>query len=232
MALSGCLGNGVDGLIVGRFVGTNALAAVGGSSSQIINVLVGFFVAMTAGASVIIGQIYGAGKKEDLNCAIGNAVAAMAIAGLALAAVGILASPGLLRLLNTPEETLEGAVLYLLIYFLGVPFVMILNMESSILRALGDSFYPFLFMITGCILNILLDVLFVVAFGWGIAGVAVATVLAQVVNTLLLTLRLAHGTEEYRLTLHNLRLKGVTWSTCCASAFRRGCSPPCTAFPI
>ena len=201
--------NAADGLIVGRFVGTNALAAVGGSSAQIINVLVGFFVAMTAGASVVIGQIYGAGKKKDLNCAIGNAVAAMAIAGLALAAVGFLASPVLLRLLNTPEETLDGAVLYLRIYFLGVPFVMILNMESSILRALGDSFHPFLFMITGCILNIVLDVLFVVAFGWGIAGVAAATVLAQVVNTLLLTLRLSRGTEEYRLTLRNLQLRGV-----------------------
>ena len=188
--------NAADGLIVGRFVGTNALAAVGGSSAQIISVLVGFFVAMTAGASVVIGQIYGAGKKEELNCAIGNAVASMAIAGLALAAVGFLASPGLLRLLNTPEETLDGAVLYLRIYFLGVPFVMILNMESSILRALGDSFHPFLFMITGCILNIVLDVLFVVAFGWGIAGVAVATAMAQVVNALLLTLR-------------NLQLRGV-----------------------
>ena len=201
--------NAADGLIVGRFVGTNALAAVGGSSAQIINVLVGFFVAMTAGSSVVIGQIYGAGKKESLNRAIGNAVAGMAIAGLVLMIIGFLASPGLLRLLNTPEETLDGAALYLRIYFLGVPFVMILNMESSILRALGDSFHPFLFMITGCILNIALDVLFVVAFGWGIAGVAVATVAAQVANTLLLTWRLMRGTDEYRLSLRDLRLKGV-----------------------
>ena len=201
--------NAADGLIVGRFVGTNALAAVGGSSAQIINVLVGFFVAMTAGSSVVIGQIYGAGKKESLNRAIGNAVAGMAIAGLVLMIIGFLASPGLLRLLNTPEETLDGAALYLRIYFLGVPFVMILNMESSILRALGDSFHPFLFMITGCILNIVLDVLFVVAFGWGIAGVAVATVAAQVANTLLLTWRLMRGTDEYRLSLRDLRLKGV-----------------------
>ena len=103
--------NAADGLIVGRFVGTNALAAVGGSSAQIISVLVGFFVAMTAGASVVIGGGDGAGKKEELNCAIGNAVASMAIAGLALAAVGFLVSPGLLRLLNTPKETLDGAVL-------------------------------------------------------------------------------------------------------------------------
>ena len=201
--------NAADGLIVGRFVGTNALAAVGGSSAQIINMLVGFFVAMTAGASVVIGQIYGAGRKDDLNCAIGNAVAALGIAGVGLMIVGLLASPGLLRLLNTPEETLEGAALYLRIYFLGVPFVMVLNMESSILRALGDSFHPFLYMVIGCVMNIVLDILFVIGFGWSIAGVAIATVLAQVVNAGLLTLRLARGTEEYRLTLRNLKLKGV-----------------------
>ena len=201
--------NAADGLIVGRFVGTNALAAVGGSSAQIINMLVGFFVAMTAGASVVIGQIYGAGRKDDLNCAIGNAVAALGIAGVGLMIVGLLASPGLLHLLNTPEETLEGAALYLRIYFLGVPFVMVLNMESSILRALGDSFHPFLYMVIGCVMNIVLDILFVIGFGWGIAGVAIATVLAQVVNAGLLTLRLARGTEEYRLTLRDLKLKGV-----------------------
>ena len=201
--------NAADGLIVGRFVGTNALAAVGGSSAQIINVLVGFFVAMTAGASVVIGHIYGAGRTEDLDRAIGNAVTGMALSGVLLAVFGVLASPALLRLLNTPEETLEGAVLYLRIYFLGVPFVMILNMESSILRALGDSFHPFLFMVAGCLLNIALDLLLVVGLGWGIAGVAVATVAAQLMNAGLLTWLLMRGGKGYRLTFRNLKLKGV-----------------------
>ena len=201
--------NAVDGLIVGRFVGTNALAAVGGSSAQIINVLVGFFVAMTAGSSVIIGQIYGAGRREDLNRAIGSAVTVMGLFGLVLMALGLIASPGLLRLLNTPAETLEDAVLYLRIYFLGVPFLMVLNMESGILRAVGDSFHPFLFMIAGCVLNIVLDVVFVVVFGWGVAGVAVATVTAQGVNTALLTRQLARRDQEYRLTVRELGVKGV-----------------------
>ena len=201
--------NAVDGLIVGRFVGTNALAAVGGSSAQIINVLVGFFVAMTAGASVVIGQIFGAGRKEDLDRAIGNAVTALGLFGLVLTAFGLIASPALLRLLNTPEETMEGAILYLRIYFLGVTFVMILNMESSILRALGDSFHPFLYMVAGCLLNIALDFVFVVFFHWGIAGVAIATVAAQVLNTALHTWQLMRGTDEYRLSVRNLRLKGV-----------------------
>ena len=201
--------NAVDGLIVGRYVGTHALAAVGGSSAQIINVLVGFFVAMTAASSVVIGQIYGAGRMEDLNRAIGSAVTMMGLFGLGLMALGLAASPALLRLLNTPEETMEGAVLYLRIYFLGVPFVMILNMESSILRALGDSFHPFLFMVAGCVLNIVLDAVFVIVFGWGIAGVAVATVAAQVVNTALLTRQLARGDQPYRLTVRELGVKGV-----------------------
>ena len=201
--------NAVDGLIVGRFVGTNALAAVGGSSAQIINVLVGFFVAMTAGASVVIGQIYGAGRREDLNKAIGNAVTVMGLFGIALMVLGFAASPALLRLLNTPEETLEGAVLYLRIYFLGVPFLMVLNMESSILRAVGDSFHPFLFMVAGCVLNIVMDAVFVIVFGWGIAGVAIATVAAQVVNTALLTRQLNRKGQEYRLTFRELGIKGV-----------------------
>ena len=201
--------NAVDGLIVGRFVGTNALAAVGGSSAQIINVLVGFFVAMTAGASVIIGQIYGAGRTEELNRAIGTSVTVMALVGLGLMLVGLVVSPVLLRLLNTPEETMDGAVLYLRIYFLGVPFLMVLNMESSILRALGDSIHPFLYMVTGCVLNIIMDAVFVIVFGWGVAGVAVATVLAQVANTALLTWLLTHSTREYRLILRDMRIEGV-----------------------
>ena len=104
---------------------------------------------------------------------------------------------------------MEGAILYLRIYFAGVPFVMLLNMESSILRALGDSFHPFLYMVAGCVMNIVLDVLFVVAFGWGIAGVAVATVASQVLNMALLTWQLTRSRQVFRLTLHDLRLKGV-----------------------
>ena len=201
--------NAVDGLIVGRFVGTGALAAVGGSSAQIINVLVGFFVAMTAGASVVIGQIFGAGRKEELNQAVGNAVAALTLLGVLLGVFGFAAAPWLLQVLQTPAETIGGAALYLRIYFLGVPFVMILNMESSILRALGNSFHPFLFMMAGCLLNILLDLVFVLLCGWGIAGVAAATVAAQLLNAALLTARLMRGEKACRLQLRNLRLKGV-----------------------
>ena len=203
------LHSAVDGLIVGRFVGTVALAAVGGSSSQVINVLIGFFVAVTAGASVVIAQIYGAGRTEDVRIAAGNAIAVFALLGFLLMALGLVASPAMLRLMQTPEDTLPASVLYLRIYFLGVPFILVLNMESNMLRSVGDSFSPFLFMVVGCISNIILDVVFVVFFHWGVAGVAIATVAAQIINMLLLTRRLVRTDEPYRLSFRELKLKGV-----------------------
>ena len=201
--------NAVDGLIVGRFVGTVALAAVGGSSAQVINVLIGFFVAVTAGASVVIAQVYGAGRTEDVRIAAGNAIAVFALLGFFLMAVGLVASPAMLRILQTPEDTMPASVLYLRIYFLGVPFILVLNMESNMLRSVGDSFSPFLFMVVGCISNIVLDVVFVVFFHWGVAGVAIATVVAQIINMLLLTRLLIRTDEPYRLSFRELKLKGV-----------------------
>ena len=201
--------NAVDGLIVGRFVGTVALAAVGGSSAQIINLLIGFFVAITSGASVVIAQIYGAGRERDVQVAAGNAIAVFALVGAVLSVFGLVASPAMLRLLQTPEDTMDAAVLYLRIYFLGVPFVLVLNMESNMLRAVGDSFSPFLFMVVGCLTNIVLDALFVIVFHWGVAGVAIATVAAQLVNMGLLTRLLLKTGESYRLSFGELRLRGA-----------------------
>ena len=201
--------NAVDGMIVGRFVGTQALASVGGSSAQIINLLIGFFVAVTAGASVVIAQIYGAGRVDDVQNATGNAIAVFALFGVLLMVFGLSASPFLLRVLKTPADTLAGSVLYLRIYFLGVPFILVLNMESNMLRAVGDSFGPFIFMVAGCVSNIVLDIVFVVFFHWGIAGVAIATVAAQILNMTLLTLRLMRTKETYRLSFRNFSLNGV-----------------------
>ena len=206
--------NAVDGLIVGRFVGTGALASVGGSSTQIINLLIGFFVAATAGSSVVISQIYGAGRYEDVKNASGCAISVFALLGLALTAFGVIASPAVLALLKTPAETIPGASLYLRIYFLGVPFILVLNMESNMLRAVGDSFWPFIFMIVGCITNIILDIIFVIGFGWGIAGAAAATVAAQIINMALLTHRLMKTREDYRLSfrhfqIHRIYLKNI-----------------------
>ena len=201
--------NAVDGLIVGRFVGTVALASVGGSSAQIINLLIGFFVSTTTGAAVVIAQIYGAGRREDIHAASGNAIAIFALLGVVLMVFGLAASPAMLRLLKTPQDTLAGSALYLRIYFTGVPFILVLNMESNILRSIGDSFSPFLFMVVGCVTNIILDAVFVLLFHWGIAGVAIATVAAQVVNMALLTWRLMHADDACRLNLRELKIRGV-----------------------
>lgn len=200
--------NAVDGLIVGRFVGTQALAAVGGSTSQIINVLIGFFVAMTSGAAVVIAQIYGAGRTEDVQRASGNAVAISALVGTILAVIGYFLSPTLLKLLKTPDETIEMSLVYLRIYFIGVPFILVLNMESNIMRSVGDSMNPFIYMVVGCVTNIILDFAFVYFFGWGVAGVAIATVIAQVVNMSCLTVILLRTEKAYRLDLGQLKLNG------------------------
>ena len=201
--------NAVDGLIVGRFVGTVALAAVGGSSAQIINVLIGFFVAVTAGAAVVIAQIYGAGRTEDVRIAMGNAILVFALMGLFLMVLGLIVTPAMLRLLRTPEDTLAYSALYLRIYFLGVPFVLILNIESNMLRSVGDSVSPFVYMLIGCVTNIVLDIVFVVLFHWGVAGVAIATVAAQLVDMFLLTHKLMRTDEPYRLSFREMKLNSV-----------------------
>ena len=201
--------NAVDGFVVGRYVGTGALAAVGGSSAMIIMLLVNFFVSMTNGAAVIIGQLYGAGREKEVRETIGNAIAVMTAIGCLLTVFGLLASPALLALLRTPEETIADSLLYLRIYFLGVPVIMALNMESSALRAVGDSMHPFIYMIAACLLNIGLDLLFVIVFHWGVAGVAIATVLAQVLNFTLLTIQMVTTKEIFRVGLRDLKLKGA-----------------------
>ena len=201
--------NAVDGLILGRFVGTIALAAVGGSAAQIVNLLIGFFVAFTAGASVVVSQLFGGNHTEDVKAASGNAIAVFGVLGLILMGFGLLETPAMLRLLKPPKETLADATLYLRIYFLGVPFILVLNMESNMLRAVGNSVSPFVYMVVGCVANIVLDAVFVIVFGWGITGAAAATVAAQVLNTALLTWKLLTTRENYRLRLRDLKLRGA-----------------------
>lgn len=205
--------NAVDGMVVGKFVGTEALAAVGGSASQIINLLIGFFVALTAGASVVIAQIYGAGRQNDVRNATGNALVISLLIGLGLMVTGLIFSPQMLTVLKTTKESFSDSLLYLRIYFLGVPFILVLNMESNMLRAVGDSTTPFVYMIIGCLTNIVLDVVFVVIFAWGVAGVAVATVLAQVINMVLLSLKLFLTDKPYKLSFREFKIKGPYLST-------------------
>ena len=179
--------NTIDSVIVGQFVGKEALASVGGSSAQIVALVVGFFTGLSSGAAVVIAQFVGARKEETANAGLHTAYAIAAAGGIALTFIGILTAPILLRLMNTPADTMDGSLTYLRIYFAGILFVLIYNMGSAVLRAAGDSKTPLYILIICCIINIILDTAFVLLFHMGVAGVAVATLTAQAVSAVLVT---------------------------------------------
>lgn len=198
--------NTADAIVVGRFVGTEALAAVGGSTSQIINLIVGFFVGLSSGATVVISQYYGAKEKEGLQNALHTAFAFSVVGSIVISVIGIVASPLLLRLMNTTPDVIEPSTAYLRIYFAGILFVFIYNVGSGILRAVGDSKRPLYYLIVCCIINIILDVVLVVGFEMGVAGAAIATVFAQGVSAVLVTVALCRSTDIFRLTIKKIRV--------------------------
>ena len=198
--------NAVDGIVVGRFVGTQALAAVGGSPAVIVNLIVGFFTALSAGFAVIVSQLFGAKEEKDMSKAVGTAISFSLIIGLIVSVICIAFAPEFLKWMGTPEETIADATLYLRIYFIGTIFITVLNMESSILRAVGDSKHPFIYMIISCAMNIILDVTFVVYCGWGVAGVAIATVIAQVLNMLLLSYQMTVKNSPCKFEFGDLKI--------------------------
>ena len=197
--------NTADAIVVGRFVGTEALAAVGGSTSQIINLIVGFFVGLSSGATVVISQYYGARDRENLSKALHTAFAFSLVGSVVITAVGLICSPILLRVMNTTEEVIGPSATYLRIYFGGILFVFIYNIGSSILRAVGDSRRPLYYLIVCCIINIVLDVVLVVGLGMGVAGAAIATVFAQGVSAVLVVMALCRSTDLFRLELRKIR---------------------------
>lgn len=197
--------NTADTIVVGRFVGKEALAAVGGSPSQIVNLVVGFFVGLASGASVIISQNFGAKDRRALHETLHTAFAFSIIASVVIGIAGIFLSRPVLMLMKTPAEVMEDSVLYLHIYFAGILFNLIYNMGSGILRAVGDSKRPLYVLIITCMLNIVLDVLLVVVFHMGVAGVAVATVLSQLVSAVLVVWMLMSAREIYRLEPKSIR---------------------------
>ena len=197
--------NTADAIVVGRFVGTEALAAVGGSTSQIINLIVGFFVGLSSGATVVISQYYGAHDRENLSKALHTAFAFSLVGSVVITTVGLICSPILLRVMNTTEEVIGPSATYLRIYFGGILFVFIYNIGSSILRAVGDSRRPLYYLIVCCIINIVLDIVLVVGLGMGVAGAAIATVFAQGVSAVLVVMALCRSTDLFRLELRKIR---------------------------
>ena len=197
--------NTADAIVVGRFVGKEALSAVGGATSTLINVFVGFFVGISAGATVTISQYYGGRYKEEVSKAVQTAIA-MAIAGGAIIMVlGLLCAPMALHLMGTPEEIVPQSLTYLRIYFVGMIANLVYNVGAGILRAIGDSRKPLYFLIISCVINIVLDLIFVVALGWDVMGVAVATVISQLCSAVLVCVTLMRSRECYQLRLKEIR---------------------------
>ena len=190
--------NAADAIIIGRALGKEALAAVGGSSTSIIALLVNFFVALASGASVVISQSYGAGRakrvREGIYCSLFLAVAC----GTIVTVLGVVGARPLLLLLHTTENTIEGSTDYLQIYFLGMIPTMLYNMGSGVLRAMGDAKKPLLFLGVCIVANVGLDLLFVMVFRWGIVGAAAATALSQVMCAVMVLLVLSRLPEDLR----------------------------------
>lgn len=197
--------NTVDTIIVGRFVGTSGLAAVGATSS-LINLINGFFIGLSTGSSVVVSQFYGAGDRTGVSRSMQTNAVLAATLGLTALTVGVLGGPDLLVLIQTPESCLDDATAYTRIYFLGALGTVIYNMGSGILRAMGDSKRPLYFLIATCFTNIVLDLFFVVVLKMGIEGAAYATVLSQYISAALVILSLCRLPADIRLQLRKLRI--------------------------
>ncbi len=197
--------NTVDAVVVGRFVGKEALAAVG-STGSIINTLVGVCAGLSTGASVVISQCYGAHDYEKLQSAVHTTLTFTGIICVAMTAVGVVIVPGMLRIMDTPEDVFEAAQQYLTIYFAGLSGLIVYNMGSGILRAVGDSRRPLYFLCFSAAINIAFDLLFVLVFDLGIAGVGYATILSQFLSAILVVYSLTHTDAPYRVVWRLLRL--------------------------
>ena len=200
--------NMVDTWVVGNFVSNEAFSAVG-TVTPIINTLIGFFLGMSSGAGVVISQYYGAHRPEKVREAVHTAMLLTVIMGVVFTGVGIAMTPLMLELMKTPAEVAPDQTAYLTIYFAGIMGLLLYNMGSGILRAVGDSQRPFYFLLVSAGVNTALDLLFVLKFGMGVEGVAYATIIAQAVSAVL-TLWVLMGAEGgIRLELRALRF---TWS--------------------
>ena len=197
--------NTADAMIVGKYVGKQALAAVGGSTGNLINLIVGFFVGLASGATVIISQFYGARKPQDVSRTVHTAIALALAGGAVLTLVGYFLSPTLLQWMNTPEDVIGPAVTYIRIYFLGMIPSLIYNIGSGILRAVGDSRRPLYFLVAACMTNIVLDLLLVMGADMGVAGAAWATIISQAVSAALVIVVLMRSSQSYRLNWKQVR---------------------------
>lgn len=197
--------NTVDTLVVGNFVGKEALAAVG-STTSIINTLIGLFMGFAMGANVVIAQYYGAHDDKSVHDVVHTTILMTFFLSVVLTAIGVVSVPYMLRLMDTPDDVFRQASTYLRIYFTGATGLLLYNMGSGILRAVGDSRRPLYFLIFSAIVNTVLDLVFVIFFDMGVAGVAWATVIAQLLSAVLILFVLSRTAGSYRLYWNHLEI--------------------------
>lgn len=199
--------NTVDAILVGQCVGKEALSAVSGAPAMIISLIIGFFIGLASGATVSISQYYGSGNLKSVSLTTHTSLMFSIIGALILSVVGYFISPWLLRICRVPEDIFTESLIYMQIYFLGLLGTFLYNMGAGILRAIGDSKRPFYFLIVGCVLNIVLDILFLIPMNLGVAGAAYATIISQAVSALLIVLCLIRTEGPCKLEFPKLRME-------------------------
>ena len=208
LALSGILQllfNAADIIVVGQFVGPQALAAVG-STSALIQLIVNLFIGLSIGVNVLVARYYGAGQRKDLHETVHTAVLVSLVCGVVLIFLGIALSRPLLEMMGTPEDVIGQAVLYMRIYFIGMPVMMLYNFGSAILRAVGDTQRPLYFLFIAGVVNVILNLIFVIIFHMGVEGVAIPTVISQCISATLVLLCLVKSDTVYRVELKKLTI--------------------------
>ena len=198
--------NAVDIIVVGRFTGSEALAAVG-STTALINVFVNFFIGISLGSNVLAARFFAAGKDKEMSETVHTAITLALISGVGMGIIGVLAAKGALMLMDTPDNVLNLSTLYMRIYFVGMPFFMLYNYGAAILRAVGDTKRPLLFLIISGSVNVVLNLIFVIRFHMGVAIATPATVISQAISCVLV-LRCLYRTESsYQLRFSRLGMK-------------------------
>ena len=200
--------NSIDAAVLGRFAGPTPLGAVGVAGS-LINLLIGFFLGIATGTSVLYAMHYGAGDKPGLKKLVDAAMLLSLLCGLLVSLVGVIFAEVLLRWMATPEELMRDAVTYLRIFFAGTLTTMFYNVGAGMIRAEGDSRRPLIYLLVGGVSNLVLDVFMVAVLHWGAAGAAIATVAAQAISAVLVILRLTRLDPEYRLDLRHMKISGL-----------------------
>lgn len=196
--------NTVAAIVLGKFVGKEALAAVGGSTATIMNLFLNFFIGLSSGVSVTIAQFYGAKEGLEVKRAVHTAAAIALAGGIIFTVVGFISAPSMLRLMGTPKEIMPYSISYIRIFFIGITTNLIYNMGAGILRAIGDSKRPLYYLIISSFVNIILILLFVIVFHWGIVGTAIAMVIAQGSSATLIIITLINADDCYRVNIKEI----------------------------